>query len=194
MYDLFVDLFRTGHMAAFAVGIGSAIFLEISVMQRCRNRIDADALDMLEIGHTIISAAVMALWLTGLGLLMIRTGLEAAPFTAKLTAKVAVVTILTANMFAIEHIALPRLRALKGLALTSVPPRTLAVLGAFAGLSAGTWTVALMLGGIGYFQSMDLISLAAVILPVLGISALAAAVTAVNIGAEERPQAIIRDM
>ena len=175
MQDILIDLVRVSHLAAFAVGIGAAVFLEAFVLKRFWSGIDREGLKLLAVGHGLIGTAVRALWITGLMLLIIRLGVLDAPFTAKLGMKLAVVSLLSANMVLIEHIVIPELARQKGRTLFMIPAQIRMRLGAIGGLSAGCWAVALLLGGVTHFSTLGALDLVAVFVPALAVATLGGA-------------------
>lgn len=172
MIDLLFDCLRVAHMASFAVGIGAAAFLELYLAKRFRDRLDTEAVKMLLQGHELIKYAVVGLWATGLSLLYCRLVIFADPFTAKLAAKLSVVTALSVNMFIIEKFLIPRVVKYQNQRLSDVKPRTLGLFGGIAGFSAGAWFSALILGGIGQLKSMDVAHLSGLLLPLLAVATL----------------------
>ena len=56
--ELAIDVVRVGHLLAFAIGFGAALFLEISVLQRFQSRIDRSDLALLNQGHTLILSLI----------------------------------------------------------------------------------------------------------------------------------------
>ena len=158
MIDIVFDCLRVAHMAAFAVGIGGAAFLELHLTKRVYEPIDAETLRLIDLGHELIKVAVLGLWMTGLGLLFFRLQIYDGVFSAKLGAKLLIVSGLTVNMLVIQQVALPTLRQFEGRGYADMPTGLLGRLGAIAGFSAGTWVSALLLGGIGRFKTADLVT------------------------------------
>lgn len=183
MIDIVFDCLRVAHMAAFAVGIGGAAFLELHLTKRVHHAIDAETLRLIDLGHELIKLAVLGLWMTGLGLLFFRLQVYEGVFSAKLGAKLLIVSGLTVNMLVIQRVALPALRQFEGRGYADMPTTLLGRLGAIAGFSAGTWVSALLLGGIGRFKTMEPLQLAEVLLPLLTVATLGGAVLAVAVGA-----------
>ncbi len=182
MMDLTVDVLRVSHMLAFAIGIGGAAFLELQVVRRFRNRIDHEGLRVLLFGHDLIRRALYALWATGLALLILRLGFLGGAFSAKLAAKLVVVTLLTLNMRLIERVLIPEIFEWEGARVADIPARTLAEFGAIAGFSAGCWCSALLLGGIGRMKTMDAWEIASVLVPLIAAAAISGAAMAMIAG------------
>ncbi len=182
MIGLMFDMFTVAHMAAFSVGIGCAVFVEVAVFRRFHNGIDQACLALLKQAHCVIGLAVVALWVSGLGLLAIRLGILDGILSAKLILKLAVVVGLTLNMWLIDAYVLPRLDRLVGMRLDQIPKAQLVSFGAIAGASAGCWLSALLLGGVGAFKIMAWSQLLGFFLPVLGGAAVSGAVLAAIFG------------
>ena len=187
MIDLAFDSLKVLHMGSFAVGIGAAAFLELNLVQRFRSNLDFEGLNMLLLGHDLIKAAVIGLWLSGLGLLFLRLGVLGDPFTAKLGAKLAVVSALTINMVVIERYLIPEILAYEDMGYPDIPLLARLKFGSIAGFSAGAWLSALLLGGIGRFKAMEALTLAEVLLPLLAAATLAGALAAILAGRETAP-------
>ena len=156
MEQIALDFLRVGHMISFGIGIGAALFLEVAILDRFRDQISASDLVLLQRGHDLISVAVKVLWMTGLGLLVMKAGVLGEPMTAKLVAKFAIVSVLTANMVAIGRYVLPALIKHEGQAISQMPALQRARFGAIGGISAACWMTALAFGGIAAFRTMDL--------------------------------------
>jgi len=167
MTDMLLDLLRVTHMAAFAVGIGAATFLETQLIRRFKYRVDQDGLRFLLNGHDMIRYAVYGLWGTGLALLILKVGILGNPFTAKLAVKLLVVALLTANMVVIERFVLTEMFFYEGKRLRDIPSLVRLQLGAIAGVSAGCWIMALLLGGVNRFLEMGVFSILGTLIPIL---------------------------
>ena len=166
-FDFLVDLARVGHMVCFAVGIGVAAFIEIVILRDMRTTITGPNVVLLIHGHRLIAIAVKGLWITGLSLFVLKVGVAAAPVTAKLVAKFAIVSMLTANMLAIERFALPLVQDSVGKSVADMNTLHLVALGAIGGISASCWVSALMLGGISSLAQQPPTILMALLLPAL---------------------------
>ena len=182
MIELTLNTLSVGHMLCFAVGIGAAFFLEMQVTKRFIRGIDIEGLRMVLSGHTIIKYALYGLWLTGLGFIYMRVVVLCEMPPAKLFAKLMVVAVLTANMRVIDRFVLPELFVYEGLQLSDIPTKIRAQLGAIAGLSAGCWISALLLGGFGRLAMMDAVALATIILPIVAMATTGGAVMGVAAG------------
>jgi hypothetical protein len=192
MIDIAVDGLRVAHMAAFAVGIGAATFLESQLLRRFSGGIDAEGLKTLIGGHKLIRNALLALWITGLGLLYVKIFVLCLGFTAKLGVKLGVVMLLTGNMLLIERYLIPEMSAREGVRLRDIPQAVLGRFGAVAGFSAGCWGSALLLGGIGRFRTMEAFEVLGVILPLVIAATIAGAVAAMVVGYKPNwPRAVL---
>ena len=187
MLDVLFDALRVAHMMSFALGIGAAAFLELQIVKRCRYQIDSDSLRLVLSGHQLITVAVITLWCTGLGLLVMRIGPMGGELTIKLLAKLAVVTLLTLNMRVIDRFVIPELFDVEGMALGDIPADTRAKLGAVAGLSGGCWLAALLIGGMSIAQEMTALELGIAVSSLLASSAVVGALAgALAFGATRR--------
>ena len=95
--SIFIDLVRYGHLFAVAIGFGAAFMADYVVLTRLRRGISAETMGILTLCHQLIWGAVIAMWITGICLIGIRTGFAPSAFTPKLFAKLFVVTLLTGN-------------------------------------------------------------------------------------------------
>lgn len=189
MLDLFFDALRVSHMLSFALGIGAAAFLEMQVLKRFRRRIDSEGLKLVLAGHDLIRIAVITLWCTGLCLLLLRIGPLGGALTAKLLAKLAVVTLLTLNMRVIDRFVIPELFYVEGKALGEIPQKLRAQLGAVAGFSGGCWISALLIGGMSVAKQLSPAELAVAVLGLLiGATVVGAAAGAYALGGDARPR------
>lgn len=167
MTDLLFDIFRVAHMGAFAAGLGTAAFLEICLAKRLRECIDLESLRLILTGHEIIKLAVIGLWVTGLGLMYFRLVVFDDPFTAKLAAKVLIVSALSVNMILIDRFLIPEIFLYEDQRLSDIHPQTLAQFGAIVGFSGGVWISALLLGGIGFLKTMTIPGLLLFLVPLV---------------------------
>ena len=167
MIDLTLDALRVGHMTCFAIGIGTAAFLEVQVLRRFRDGIDIEGLRLLLGGHDLIRYALYGLWATGAGLLFFRIVILCEMPSPKLIAKLMVVSALTLNMRAIGEFVIPELFVWEGMRIADIPARVRMELGAVAGVSGGLWASALVLGGFHRMKMMDGWEIAGVLLPLI---------------------------
>lgn len=192
MINLAADALTLFHLLSFATGIGTALFLQIRIVPRFRTRIDKTDLRILMQGHTLITAAIVGLWVTGVAMLLLQTMVIGARFTPLMASKLAVVAILTVNMHLIERQVLPVLAWARNESVSVLSRDQLSMFGAIAGLSAISWFIALCLAGLRAFDTMSMNTLAATILPLLILAPFVGAQIAIHIGHGKRWKA--RDM
>ena len=147
-----VEFLRMGivyaHLIACCVAIGLVLLSDVDMVKRLvaadpADRLDPDHLSSLQ---TIVSRALMVLWLTGLALVTVDAmakdwGILANP---KLQSKIAIVCVLTLNGVVLHRQVLPLLQKAGTLLRLTFSQRMLAVFtGAVSGVS---WFYAAMLG------------------------------------------------
>jgi hypothetical protein len=167
------------HLLAMALGLGTVMTTDMALLRRLNEPFrEADAA-AVERAHQLIFWALAALWVSGSTLLALRTGFRPDAVSAKLAAKLAVVGVLTLVAVAMARWAIPTLARNTGRRITALGlPRRLA-LGGLAGLSAGSWLFALVLGGAHVLKRADgslLVALAATLVggaAVVGVVVLA---------------------
>jgi len=107
----FFTLFGQGvlfvHTVAFAIALSAVLREDLALVRAGR----IDLRRLVETTHTL-TCALIALWATGLALVVFDVGFDARAFVAspKLAAKVFVVSALTANGLALHTLAFPILR------------------------------------------------------------------------------------
>ncbi len=123
------------HTLAFAVALGAVLREDLALLSARKV-----ALPRLRAVARLLTRALIALWLTGLGLVVADIGFDAAAIAAspKLTAKLLVVSALTLNGLALHRLAFPALQRAGG-ALPVLP----VLLGA---ISTASWVVATFIG------------------------------------------------
>jgi hypothetical protein len=126
------------HLCVFALAFAEIVHGDLRLLRQ--PRLDLDAL-----GRTagIVGASLLMLWLTGIGLVALETGLDPAAIAArpKLLAKLVVVSVLSANGVLLHHLAFPMLRT--GGAQSHWGSVLVASLGAVSSVS---WTYAAFVG------------------------------------------------
>ena len=140
------DAVRFIHILAVSIGLGAAFMAEFIALSRINSRIDDAIIERMETCHKLIWAALIAMWISGIAMIYIRTGFDIASFSPKLFVKLGIVSVLTANAVMIGAIAMPLLRGARGkivLQLPLVRLLTMAILGA---ISTASWMLALALG------------------------------------------------
>jgi hypothetical protein len=125
------------HLVAFALAFAEIVRADFRLLRA--PRIDFAGLDT---SARLVGVALLALWITGLGLVALDTGFDPAAIAAKpkLVAKLIAVTVLTGNGVLLHHYAFPVLRS--G-ARSHVRVATIAALGAVSSVS---WTYAAFAG------------------------------------------------
>ncbi|MEM9062569.1 MAG: hypothetical protein AAGD13_19085 [Pseudomonadota bacterium] len=161
-YNLGVDFVRILHLAAMAVALGSIAATHTSTLKSLSNPLDRAKIGQLEMIHHMVKAALAVLWLSGIGLIGIRTGFQLENFSPKLWTKVAVVAMLTITAFAIQVRVLPLLNASIGRSIRDLELGTKLRLAFFVGLSAAGWGSAMMLGAVRIFKPMPWTDLIAI--------------------------------
>lgn len=144
MDTIFVDLVRYGHLLAVAVGLGAAAMADYAAFTGLRRKVSDEFLTILHAAHKMIWPALIAMWVTGILLIGIRTGFQLQSFSPKLFAKLFVVTALTVNAVMIGRHGMALIAREGGLkALAREEMRHAAIMG---GISSASWLFALALG------------------------------------------------
>ncbi len=143
---LLTDAVRFVHILCVTVGIGTSFFADLTAISRLNGRIDAAMIATLRTCHRLIWVALLGMWLTGLGLIYIRTGFILENFSPKLFSKLGVVSVLTINALMIGAIAMPVLRAHLDRPVFSLSLGQLLSLSLMAGVSTASWLLALAMG------------------------------------------------
>ncbi|MEM9784246.1 MAG: hypothetical protein AAF899_17445 [Pseudomonadota bacterium] len=144
---LLLDVLRLGHLAAIAAGIGAVIATDLTMLRWIGLPIGTRQGDALEAAHALIAPALALAWITGLALLVWRTGLQADALSPKLMVKLAVVTMLTANAVLITRGVRPTLQEWRGGRLIMLPLGRKLLLASAGAFSVAGWAAALILGG-----------------------------------------------
>ncbi|MGB5871671.1 MAG: hypothetical protein WBH04_15860, partial [Albidovulum sp.] len=101
------DLFRFAHILVVAIGFGAAFLADIHAMRWLGRLVDNDLLTTLHACHSLVWKALIAMWVTGIIMVFIRTGFVSDNFTPKLFSKLFTVGVLTVNAFLIGRYAMP---------------------------------------------------------------------------------------
>ena len=148
------DTVRALHLLGLAIGFGVAIVADVSAARLMVRPLDAKEIEALHRVHRMVTLGLMLFWVSGLGLLWLRTGLDPAKFSPKLMTKLGVVTLLTVNAVLIGRIGLPVIDAMRGLRFGALPSGTRLQMAALAALSTACWISALALGVFSQLKKM----------------------------------------
>ncbi len=182
MYDLALDLARVAHLFAFAVGFGAAVLLEFVLVHKIHRGLAASDLKLIHSAHDLITGAVGLLWVTGLALIALRTSGDFSLMSPKLWTKLTVVSVLTGNMVLIAMYLVPVLdKAPNGL-VSALPTTTRLSMGAIAGVSAGCWFSALVLGAASGVKPLGFETLVMMFVPMITVPAIIGTIVAYNMG------------
>jgi|GEM_PF-1455221 len=144
--DFLVDMARFTHFIGLALGIGAGSFADFSLMRKLDKQITPCDLGNLDVVHRLVWTGLVLLWVSGIGLLYVRTGFNLEMFTPKLIAKFLVVSILTVNAMLLGALAMPILRANTDKTFLSFTLEDKAQLCLLAALSIASWMSGLILG------------------------------------------------
>ena len=150
-----LDAVRITHLLAIAVGLGTMVFTDLTTLRRVERPVGADYLRLLDSAHSIMMPALVLAWISGLGLIWVRTGFDLSAFTPKLWTKLIVVSGLTATAFAIRRLVMPILQRADGRVLMELDLEEKLILGTCASLSMSGWGMALVLGASQVFKTAD---------------------------------------
>jgi hypothetical protein len=143
---LLIDTLTFGHLAAMSAALGAVIFADTTILRSIGRPTTSQQVAVIHHAHGVISIALVVLWVTGISLLGLKTGFDPAKFTPKLIAKLATVTLLTMTAATMAKVAVPYLTTHVGQCLLNAPLADRCTLAFCAGMSAGGWSTALMLG------------------------------------------------
>lgn len=134
------------HLIAACVAVGILLIQDLALAKTRGNALPAHAVSELKRAATIISLALIVLWISGLTLVLI--GYLDNPqeylMNQKLWAKFTVVGILTLNGIALHHFSFPRVASSRGILGLGNIEKTLVV---FTGVVSSTsWLFACYLG------------------------------------------------
>ena len=144
MDTILVDMVRYGHLLAVAVGLGAAAMADYAAFTGLKRKVSDDFLAILHAAHKMIWPALIAMWVTGVLLIGIRTGFQLSEFSPKLFAKLVVVTALTVNAVMIGRHGMALIARQGGLKALSLDEMRLAAI--LGGVSSASWLFALALG------------------------------------------------
>lgn len=145
----FKSIMVMGHVAALAAGFGAVLFLDLYCLRYLFfKKVDAVGVELVRFGSKLVIWGLVGLWLTGLTFLIIY-GFETPEklTNPKVWTKVIVVLTLTINGVFIHRTFLPLLKAQQGKALLDgIDDKMRRSLFALGGISAGSWSFAMVLG------------------------------------------------
>lgn len=103
---------RFAHFIGLAIGLGAATMLDLMLLRFVGSRrITFHDWQMIDFGARLVSFGLMLLWITGIAFLVQYAFFEPAKLmNEKIWAKLAIVSILTANGMFIHSIVMPRIR------------------------------------------------------------------------------------
>lgn len=187
--QIYVDLVRYAHILVVAVGFGGAFLTDMFALSRLAAPIDQGFISMMRSYHTTIWYCVIAMWITGTIMIYIRTGFDLANFTPKLFAKLAVVSILTANAKIIHAIVMPLIVENQGKSLMWMPLGVKVWLAVIGAVSTSSWMLALAMGSSKVLATSGWLTFVLCV-PLVYVCAIGAAVCALSllhIGAKMAP-------
>lgn len=192
--QVFIDAARYAHILAVAIGFGAAFLADYHVISRLGRPIDDTLTTTLNLCHSVIWKMVIAMWVTGLILIGIRTGFVLANFTPKLICKVITVAILTGNAMLISKIAVPLVEQNRGRSLMWLPLSSKLCLAGIGAISSASWMLALAMGSSKVLAASGWVVFA-VLMPFiyfLGVFAAVAVMFLLHMGGQLMAQPIVR--
>lgn len=131
------------HILGVAFGLGVATGMDFLLMRNIlkRSLLSSTHVDSIVLLSMFVSAALIMLWLSGIGFLYCYYTLAPEKLqNPKIWSKLSIVLILTINGFVIHHLILPKLRQCIGnTVLEALPYRTLSLFFAAGALSFISW-------------------------------------------------------
>ncbi len=146
MPSILIDLVTFAHLAAMAAGLGAAVFTDSKLLWQISHPMKPRQIEVIEHAHAVITIALAALWITGVGLVGLKAGFDPLQWSPKLWTKLGTVSVLTCTAIVMATVALPHMKASVGKRLIDAPMPDRFLLAVCAGMSAGGWLTALMLG------------------------------------------------
>lgn len=141
-----IDTATFVHLAAMATGLGAVVFADSMILRRIPARVTRRQVEVIEHAHMLITIALVLLWLSGLAIIGLKTGLDPSRFSPKLITKLATVSLLTVTAIAMSRFALPYMRANIGRRLIDAPLGVQCQLALCVAMSGAGWGTALLLG------------------------------------------------
>ncbi len=143
---ILIDIATFVHIGALAAGLGAVIFADSTILRRITRRTNRRQIAIIDHAHRTITIALALLWASGLSLLGLKAGFDAARFSPKLITKLGTVSVLTVTAIAMAQFALPYMRANLGRRLIDAPLGEQCLLALCVGMSAAGWSTSLLLG------------------------------------------------
>jgi len=157
------DIMVISHLLALALGIGTVLRTDWSILTGLARPFTQADYDRVHAAHKVIARALWALWITGFGLFMLKTGGDPAAVSPKLMAKLATVTMLTVTAMMMFDLGMPVLQRQIGTRLVDFAAKPRTGLAVLAGLSMAGWGTALLLGAAATTQLASWAPLAALL-------------------------------
>lgn len=172
MEVLYLDIARALHMFGLAIGLGLALCADVFALKSLVSPVTTRDVTLLRLMHKVIMGGLLVLWISGLFLLQVRTGLEWANFSPKLITKLIVVALLSVNALIIGSYALPCYGAHLGRRFGEFALSSRLRMAGIAGLSLSCWLSALALGVFSQLKPMPAEALLAIFAPIfiIGLS------------------------
>jgi hypothetical protein len=180
---LMIDLARYAHIVAVAIGFGTAFLADYHLLSRLRRPVDDSFLDSLDLYHSVVWKMLLAMWITGVILIGIRTGFVLSNFSPKLISKLVTVSVLTANAALIGHFAMPVIRAARGRSILWLPRQTKLGLAIIGAISSASWLLALAMGSSKVLAASSS-SVFLVLLPLVYTTAVVLALATIGVGSK----------
>lgn len=141
-------LLRLLHFAGLVLGLGGAVFLDLTLSRLARAGLTDEHVEIVEWISRFVALGLALLWVSGLGFLALYQLADPAKLAnPKIFAKMTIVAVLTANGVAIHLAVLPRLRARIGQPLLqSLCLRIRLLFALTSAISLVSWTVPVILG------------------------------------------------
>lgn len=173
--QILIDFARYAHVLSVAVGFGGAFLADFHMLSRLGQPVDDDTLTTLHVCHKIVTGSLVAMWITGIVMIGIRTGFVVESFSPKLFSKLITVSILTANAILIARFAMPLVEKSRGRNLMNLSLATKLRLAVIGAVSTTSWLVAMAMGIIKVLATSGWLVFA-ILLPVSYAVSIAAAV------------------
>jgi hypothetical protein len=141
-------LLRLLHFAGLVLGLGGAVFLDLTLGRVAKAGLTLDHVDMVEWIGRFVALGLAVLWLSGLGFLALYQVADPQKLAnPKIYAKMVIVAILTANGIVIHLAVLPRLRQrIDRPLMADLRPRLRLLFAVTSAVSLVSWTTPVVLG------------------------------------------------